>query len=189
MINHNDQIDWIFKQHADTNHMYDNYIPYEFHLRMVSTIALKNMDMIPDRNDGATSFRDDIFLAALGHDLIEDTRVTYNDVKPVLGHTATEIIYALTNEKGRNRKERANDRYYEGIRNTEGAVFVKLCDRLANVHYSLMTGSTMFQMYKKENKNFGIQLGFLGQGDILVEYPGQPYYKLWLQLVELFKNN
>lgn len=186
MINHNDQIDWIFKQHADTNHMYDNYIPYEFHLRMVSTIALKNMDMIPDRNDGETSFRDDIFLAALGHDLIEDTRVTYNDVKTVLGTTATEIIYALTNEKGRNRKERANDKYYEGIRNTEGAVFVKLCDRLANVHYSLMTGSTMFQMYKKENLNFGIQLGFVGDG---VHYPGQPYYKLYMQLEDLFKNN
>lgn len=185
-MKHSEKIDWIFKQHAESNHMYDKYLPYEFHLRMVSTIALKNMHMIPDRNDGETSFQDDIFLAALGHDLIEDTRVSYNDVKKVLGHNVAEIIYALTNEKGRNRKERANDKYYEGIRDTEGAVFVKLCDRIANVQYSLMMGSTMFQMYKSENLNFGKQLGFVGGG---VHYPSQPYYKLYMQLEELFKTN
>jgi (p)ppGpp synthase/HD superfamily hydrolase len=188
-MKHSEKIDWIFKQHADSNHMYDNYIPYEFHLRMVSTIALKNIGMVPDNGGGAFAYQDTIYLAALGHDLIEDTRVTYNDVKKVLGHNAAEIIYALTNEKGRNRKERANEKYYEGIRNTEGAVFVKLCDRLANVHYSLMTGSPMFNMYKSENDNFGRQLGFIGTDGVTVHYPGQPYYKLFMQLVELFKNN
>jgi len=65
-----------------------------------------------------------------------------------------DIIYAVSNEKGKNRKERANDKYYEGIRQTEGASFVKICDRIANVQYSKMTGSKMFEMYKKENEHF-----------------------------------
>jgi hypothetical protein len=82
-------------------------------------------------------------------------------VKNHLGQDAADIIYAVTNEKGKNRKERANDKYYEGIRNTPGAVFVKLCDRIANVQYSKMTGSRMFEMYKKENDDFLTSLGFV----------------------------
>jgi (p)ppGpp synthase/HD superfamily hydrolase len=97
--------------------------------------------------------------AVWGHDLIEDTRVSYNDVKNQLDEAA-DIIYAVTNDKGKNRKERAGDKYYEGIRNTPGAVFVKLCDRIANVQYGKMTKSRMFEMYKKENDEFIRQLGW-----------------------------
>ena len=164
----NDKIKWILKQHESTNHMYDAYLPYEFHLRMVAKVAEKYIELIPDSNDGETALRDTVLLAAYGHDLIEDTRVSYNDVKENLGLGPADIIYACTNEKGKNRKERANDKYYEGIRNTRGAVFVKLCDRIANVQYSKMTGSRMFDMYKKENDNFLTSLGFVeGQHNTL----------------------
>ena len=165
-----DKIKWILKQHESTNHMYDTYLPYEFHLRMVAKVAEKFIELIPNLNDGETALRDSVLLAAYGHDLIEDTRVSYNDVKDILGQEAADIIYAVTNEKGKNRKERANEKYYEGIRNTRGAVFVKLCDRIANVQYSKMTGSRMFDMYKKENDYFLTSLGFdLGQGHQLGE--------------------
>jgi hypothetical protein len=56
-------------------------------------------------------------------------------VKNHLDEGAADIIYAVTNDKGKNRKERAGVKYYEGIRKTPGAVFVKLCDRIANVQY------------------------------------------------------
>ncbi len=49
---------------------------------------------------------------------------------------ASEIVYALTNDKGRNRAERGGDRYYQGIRATPYAPFIKLCDRLANTSFS-----------------------------------------------------
>lgn len=65
-----------------------------------------------------------------------------------------EIVYALTNEKGRTRRERANDKYYEGIRNTRFATFCKLCDRIANLEYSLSKGSDIASMYSKENPHF-----------------------------------
>jgi (p)ppGpp synthase/HD superfamily hydrolase len=115
--------------------------------------------LLPNLNDGETAFRDDVSLAVWGHDLIEDARVSYNDVASMLGHTSAEIIYAVTNEKGRNRKERASTKYYEGIRNTPGAVFVKLCDRIANVQYGSMTKSRMVEMYSKENGEFEKALG------------------------------
>lgn len=92
--------------------------------------------------------------ACWGHDLIEDTRASYNDVKSKLGSNAADIVYAVSNEKGRNRAERGNSKYYEGIRNTSGAIFVKMCDRIANVQYSKMTKSRMFEMYKEENLHF-----------------------------------
>ena len=165
-----DKIDFIIEQHRSTNHMYDTYLPYEFHLRMVTNVAKQFGRLAAEIcNKGTGLTEEDILLGAWGHDLIEDTRVSYNDVKEQLGQEAADIIYAVTNEKGKNRKERANDKYYEGIRNTPGAVFVKLCDRIANVQYSKMTGSRMFEMYKKENDNFRVSLGDL-KSDTSHEY-------------------
>ncbi len=175
------KINWIIKQHSDTNHFYDKYLPYEFHLRMVAHVAKKNIKLIEMSCEGDTqSWAEDITLAAFGHDLIEDTRVSYNDVKEVLGYTAAEIIYAVTNEKGKNRKERGNDKYYEGIRNTPGAVFVKLCDRIANVQYSKMTGSRMFEMYRKENDDFMTRLGYSFNNSHM-------YSKMFDYLMDLFE--
>lgn len=154
-----DKVIWIIQQHTNTNHMYDKYLPYEFHLRMAANVCKEFDHLLPNSNDGETSFREDVLLATWGHDLIEDTRVSYNDVKSELGHNATEIIYSVTNEKGRNRKERANARYYAGIRETPGAVFVKLCDRIANAQYGVMTKSRMVEMYRKENELFEKALG------------------------------
>ena len=34
------------------------------------------------------------------------------------------------------------------------AVFIKYCDRIANIMYSKKQGSGMFEKYKKENNNF-----------------------------------
>lgn len=138
---------WSVLAHRRTNHHYNNY-PYEFHLSMVVGFAEKYLDLIPE------SFRPTIIAACWAHDTIEDTRHTYNDVKEALGVDVAEIVYALTNEKGRNRKERANRKYYQGIKDTPGAIFVKLCDRLANVKYSVETNSSMANKYRKEQLNF-----------------------------------
>ena len=173
-----DKIKWAIAQHENTNHKYDDYLNYEFHLRMVVQVAKDFIHLIQDSNDGEGSYRNNIILAAWGHDLIEDTRVSYNDVKEVLGLTAADIIYACTNEKGKNRKERANDKYYEGIRNTRDAVFVKLCDRIANVQYSKMTKSRMFEMYKKENEHFIESLG---------GHPKHPLHPMFDYLINLFE--
>ena len=181
-MNHYQRKNWCIEQHERTNHMYDAYLPYSFHLRMVVQAFNDFKHLLPEnlltREDSCyhNSFETvDETLSALeyacwGHDLIEDTRVSYNDVKRALGYNAAEIIYAVTNEKGKNRKERANDKYYEGIRNTPGAVFVKLCDRIANVQYSKMTKSRMFEIYKKENDYFLSSLGFAeGEAHLLGE--------------------
>lgn len=174
--NNNKKIEWIISNHRDTNHYYGEYIPYEFHLRMVAQVSMDFRHLLELKD----SELETVTLAAYGHDLIEDTRVSYNDVKNMLGEEAADIIYALTNEKGKNRKERANSKYYEGIRNTPNAVFVKLCDRIANVQYSKMIGSRMTEMYYKENPEFIKNLGFSEE----LENPLNPMFNYLINLFE-----
>lgn len=196
------KIQWCINQHNSTNHMYDTYLPYEFHLRMVNHVAQPWKHLLDNevdyftgkkeivrRNDVTETLREVCLLATWGHDLIEDTRVSYNDVKNQLGQAAADIIYAVTNEKGKNRKERANDKYYEGIRKTPGAIFVKLCDRIANVQYSKMTGSRMFEMYKNENSEFIRRLGYF-DGTLKVEnFQDMELLPLFNYLNSLFTEN
>ena len=166
---------WCIEQHRKTNHFYDRYLPYEFHLRMVNNVYEDFQHLLDEE------LNDYCGKAVWAHDTIEDTRVSYNDVKNQLGDEVADIVYAVTNDKGKNRKERAGDRYYEGIRNTPGAVFVKLCDRIANVQYGKMTKSRMFEMYKKENSEFIRQLG-VGQGTSI------KYGDMFIYLNSLFNN-
>jgi (p)ppGpp synthase/HD superfamily hydrolase len=170
---------WCVEQHKNTNHFYDKYLPYQFHLQMVVQAFEDFKHLLP--KDLITTEEEEyqniwvikditnhtIRMACWGHDLIEDTRTSYNDIQNRLGVFVADIVYAVSNEKGKTRKERANDKYYEGIRNTKGAVFVKLCDRIANVQYSKMTKSSMFKKYKEETPEFISRLGFnleLGNG-------------------------
>ena len=96
-------IDWIISRHRDTNHFYDTYLPYAFHLRMVVQVYNDFIELLP------SSFPHDLIeLACWGHDLIEDTRTSYNDCADNVHRFSADIIYAVSNEKGKNRSERAN---------------------------------------------------------------------------------
>lgn len=151
------------KVHEATNHKYDGK-PYETHLQMVFDYACKYAYILPDEESIKWCLA-----AAWTHDTIEDCRQTYNDVREVLGGAVAGITYALTNEKGRNRKERANNKYYYEMRNTPFASFVKICDRLANAKYSKETGSKMVEAYKKEQPFFKQQLWALSVNDMFEE--------------------
>lgn len=151
-------------QHQITNHFYDGKYPYSFHLDMVVQIARKFIHLIPE-ND-----RDEVLAGCWVHDVMEDTRETFNNVKDSLNDSIARYSYALMNEKGMTREERANDNYYYGIRTYKHATFIKLCDRMANMQYSKETGSSMFKKYVKEYDHFFNQL-----------YDGR-YQELWDEL-------
>jgi len=136
-----------FEYHRSTNHFYDDK-PYEYHLEMTAQVAQKFIHLIPQK------YKDIVIASCYFHDSLEDTRITYNDLLKETSLQVADIVYALTNEKGKTRKERANDKYYQGIRETPYATFVKLCDRIANVEYSMTTRSRMLEMYRKEMPEF-----------------------------------
>lgn len=181
--------------HENTNHLYDGYLPYQFHLRMAVSNAIGFKGLISKKefisevkteemrlqNEGM--FRSElpfeiVASACWCHDLIEDCRENYNSIMQGVSSTFSssyycgisvldlskeiaDIVYAVTNEKGHNRKERESDKYFEGIRNTPFAVFVKLCDRLANIQYSKLTAyksGAKLKMYELEHAHFKEQL-------------------------------
>lgn len=148
--------------HASVNQAYDRIRPYGFHLDMVVNWVRKYIGEVCENEKDVLP----IYFAAFYHDSIEDARLTYNDVMKIAealmekeqAFLATEIVYALTNEKGRNRGERANEKYYEGIRATPYASFVKLADRLANTAYAFSKGTAdslrMSKVYREELPGF-----------------------------------
>lgn len=115
--------------HQSVNQIYGNDLPYGYHLDMVVSglrefghlVCVREEDILP------------LFFGGYYHDSIEDARQTYNDVLKLSrgmmteeqAYMATEIVYALTNDKGRTRAERAGEKYYKGIRETPYAPFVK----------------------------------------------------------------
>ncbi|HEX2549360.1 MAG TPA: phosphohydrolase [Gammaproteobacteria bacterium] len=142
---------WAIDKHKETNHLYDGK-SYEVHLWQVVDVAKMFIHLVPEKD------REFTYAVCWLHDTIEDCRISYNDIRIMFGVDIAEAVYALTNEKGRNRKERANEKYYEGIRNTKGAAFVKICDRIANVKHSYESGNSMFKKYIDENEGFMLQV-------------------------------
>lgn len=148
--------------HQSVNQTYGDDLPYGYHLDMVVT-GIRDFGHLVCACEGDVL---PLFFGGFYHDSIEDARLTYNDVMRTAreflaeeqAFLATEIVYALTNDKGRTRAERAGEKYYQGIRETPYAPFVKLCDRLANITYSC-TGMNshslrMKDVYKSEMPHF-----------------------------------
>ena len=172
--------------HASVNHAYDRIRPYGFHLDMVvnwvrkyiEEVCVSEQDILP------------IYFAAFYHDSIEDARLSYNDVMRIAkelmneeqAYLATEIVYALTNEKGRNRAERANEKYFAGIREIPYAPFVKLADRLANTSYAFSKGTAdslrMSKVYREELPGFLDALKVEGT-DVRFSLPEAMVEDLW----------
>lgn len=148
--------------HAGVNQTYDGSLPYGFHLDMVADGVMRYADEVCCSEADVLP----LYFGAYYHDSIEDARLTYHDVVRKAqefltdgpAHVAAEIVYALTNEKGRNRAERANEKYYRGIRQTPYAPFVKLADRLANATFSCRhddgSNEGMRRIYRQELPHF-----------------------------------
>lgn len=148
---------WVCEAHTARNHMYDTYLPYEFHLRLTRQVGNEYKHLVPARE------WNEVESALGGHDVIENADKSFNDVKEALkraGFIASDIdhiaemIYACTDKRGRNRAERHDDDYYDLIRRTPMATFVKLADAIANVRYSKMVKSDKTDMYRKEFPDF-----------------------------------
>jgi len=127
------------------NQKYGDNLPYSFHLTCVGKQCAKFIHLLSPKFDHSL-----IYKAAAGHDLIEDARITYRDIVSRVGEEVADVIYRCTEEKGKNRDERHSERYYKELSVSEPAVFVKLCDIIANVTYSILTNSTMLDKYRKE---------------------------------------
>ena len=132
----------LFATKSHSTQMYDSDKPYLFHLNLVGIVLSRfGFDFIRNPN---------LHIAALLHDTLEDTKTSYNELKTMFGENVAEIVYSVTDGKGRNREERHRNTYPELANNLE-AVVIKLADRIANVEYGIQTNNIkMFRKYRSE---------------------------------------
>lgn len=152
------------------NQKYDGVYPYSLHLKAVVAQAHRYKDLIHE------GLRESIYIAAAGHDLIEDARLTYNDVVQTYGKFEADIIYACTELRGHDRSERHGEEFFLILVENRFAIFVKLCDIMANALFSRLTNSSMFEKYGKEFPWLYQNLYKVGE-----------YDELWDDLRELLK--
>lgn len=137
---------------------YDGY-PYYYHLEQVVDI-LKEYGYTEDK----------FIISGYLHDSIEDTDVSYNDIRMKFGEEIAEIVYRVTDELGRNRAER-KAKTLPKIAESPDAIIIKLADRIANLRNPTKKG-----MYAKEYKIFKDFLYTPGHAD-----------DMWKELDELVK--
>jgi (p)ppGpp synthase/HD superfamily hydrolase len=125
---------------------YDGF-PYQKHLGDVENVLLDH---------GYDQYGDHA-VAAFLHDILEDCPISYNDIKKQFGEKIAEIVYCVTDELGRNRKERKS-KTYPKIRSNPDAIPIKLADRIANVQNAIKHKHSMLGAYVKEHEEFRKQL-------------------------------
>lgn len=136
-----------FAELAHTGQVYNEEVPYSVHLQQVVDV-LKRFGVADDN----------LYCAGYLHDSIEDTRTSYSDIEKRFGTEVAELVFAVTNEQGRNRKERAAKTYPKIVAAGAQATILKLADRIANVEYGLADGIGKSDMYRKEFPEFATAL-------------------------------
>lgn len=106
--------------------------PYWMHCYGVAHIVQTYTENYTPDLDNTT-----IVLAALGHDLYEDTQATRDEVRQLYGDTVDQFIFGLTNEHS----DSDRDAYMEKMRHSpEEVIIVKMADMAENmqsVYYSM----------------------------------------------------
>lgn len=135
------------------NQTYAKALPYSMHLMFVEKQANKFLHLVPAEKHSL------VRMGCWGHDLIEDARVSYNDIiQETHDNELAEIIFLCTEMRGRDRAERKNEQFYDQLSKNRLATFVKLCDVIANIKYSILENSRMLKRYQEEFEKVRVHL-------------------------------
>lgn len=121
---------------AHGSQSYDEIFPYEKHLEDVVSVIKR------------FGYAGRYIISGYLHDSIEDGDISYRKIKSYFGKEVAEIVYCVTDEQGRDRKEKKLKTLPKTASN-ESAIIVKLADRIANIEHG-----GKVKMYKKEYKQF-----------------------------------
>ncbi len=107
----------------------------------------------------------DLLVAAWLHDVVEDTETTLESIELMFGRRVRTLVHCVTNEEGKNRKER-HEKTYPKIVANDDAITLKLADRIANTEASIMQNDeNKMKMYAKEYAAFRAMLHKKGTHD------------------------
>lgn len=142
---------WSLAEAKHAGQMYGD-VPYIVHIRDVWARIYR---AYPDDTE--------MQLAALLHDIVEDTDVTIEDIWARFGDHVAHFVNAVTSGEG-SRKERAK-RIVSKLEKAPSAIPIKLADRISNVEACWKNRDSRLFMYKREYKKFRSALRPLSQGD------------------------
>lgn len=157
--------DYAYKEHFKANSKYDGG-PYGQHLEDVYFWAEYFIHLVPKNK------RASVLAACYTHDLIEDCNCTKEEISKAVGDKYVgELTQLLTTKNYPTHEERMNEEYYKQVYSDKNALFIKLCDRLANVsfknHYKINhKGKKILQRYKKEYPEFKHNLYYMKYHEI-----------------------
>jgi len=131
------------KCHTDANCEYDGQ-SYMVHVNMVVDTVRVYQNVFHRPIDRELTMR-----AAYCHDIIEDTKQSYNNVSEAIGSKSADIVLAVTDVTAENRLMKHLLTMGKTVMNYR-AIILKMCDILANVTYSKTSGSSMYKKYVEE---------------------------------------
>jgi guanosine-3',5'-bis(diphosphate) 3'-pyrophosphohydrolase len=149
----------IFADKLHSNQSYGKY-PYSTHLLAVAKIAMKHK--LPAR----------IVKACILHDVLEDCGITEQDLRTTydVPYDVIELVKAVTDEPGVNRKERKQKTYPKIRKAGQEAIIVKLCDRIVNTMFNMVSAEiseksqkrsqSLHEMYQNEYSEFRQKLDY-----------------------------
>lgn len=146
--------------------------PYSYHLDAVAGLAVQYFTHLDEFMAPVHPRLDHVLSVAFLHDILEDTDVEIGELRDSYGFAIADDVYCLTDEDGANRKERKL-RTWHKIRSSPVALYIKLCDRLANTKESLSQEKhSLLGMYQKEFPLF----------EAALYIPDSPLEVLWQDL-------
>lgn len=164
---------------AEQAHQNQKYgtMPYRVHLEDVQKVLNRFGYLVT-----AEAFNPavaNLIVSAWLHDVLEDTVLSAEHLEYHVGVEVTDLVKRVTDEPGRNRKEKKLATYPK-IKGHYYATVLKLADRIANVEASKKMkkdgNKNLYQMYAKEYADFRMHL-FEEQGPVA----------MWIYLDSLFK--
>jgi len=132
------------KCHADANCEYGKGESYMVHVNMVVDLIKAYNKVFKNPEDGMCAIK-----AAYCHDVIEDTKESYNDVAEVIGKDAANVVLAVTDVAGENRLMKHLLTMGKTVLDYR-AIILKMCDICANATYSKNHNSSMYKKYVEE---------------------------------------
>ena len=151
--------------------------PYTFHTDMVAGNAWKYIHYIEEEN------RENVIISAHGHDLIEDTEVNQKMLVKKFNSVIADTIFRVTNERGFDHIE-VLFKTLPKIRQSHLAIYVKLCDRMANGFNSknenTEKGKRMYKKYRIEYPIFRYALRNVDENGVV------EFEDMWKELDDIF---
>lgn len=128
-------------------------------------------------------FEELVLVSSWLHDTIEDTQVVYEDIHNKFGSKVANLVYLLTDKRGKNRKERHQNTYPD-LAKDHYARLIKIGDRFANIMMTMHDSQEKFAMYEKEYQYFKETLqSEIKESDEFHEIE----LKMWYHLDKLFE--